>query len=113
MGWTGSVATSEQTRTTPAIPLWSDPVLRFATAHAVLILVLLASGAAGIGEWGTGSVVILSMGVVAAGIPILLRAALGVVAWAFFTGFVVNALGQLTLRSDDLGRMGAFVLGVV
>ena len=38
---------------------------------------------------------------------------LGLSAWAFYTGFLENRLGQLTLAGGDLGRLVALVLVAV
>ena len=36
-------------------------------------------------------------------------AVLGLVAWAYFTGFVTNSLGELTFAPDDLARLALLV----
>ena len=37
-------------------------------------------------------------------------ASLGLIAWAWYTGFVENTYGQLTFATDDVRRLAAFVL---
>lgn len=79
---------------------------------------------------GGGVLFLLSAVVVAAGLPsgygvglllvatLLLSAwldrphalGLGLVGWAFATGFAVNSLGVLTLAPSDLLRLGGFVV---
>jgi hypothetical protein len=102
----------EPTRTPTPIPVRTDPGLRFAWAHAVLIMVLLLAGAVHLGTPVTEGLAVLAMVVVAAGLPVLLRPVLGVMAWAFVTGFVVNELGQLTFTGADLLRLATMVTAV-
>jgi hypothetical protein len=53
------------------------------------------------GALAVGGVLLLSCLV----LPVRYAAASGLCAWAFLTGFVVNAGGQLTFDRDDLARM--------
>jgi len=100
--------------TTTTLPqLRDEPGIRFGIAHAVLIAVLLVAGLLGLGSTATEVLVVLVMGLVSAGLPWPLRPVIGVIAWAFVTGFVVNAAGQLTFDGADDRRLVVFVAAIV
>ncbi|MET3961830.1 hypothetical protein ABIE44_001764 [Marmoricola sp. OAE513] len=104
--------TFEPSRTTTRIPVRTDPGLRFAWAHAVLAVVLLLAEGIRLGVVPTEVSAASAMVLVGAGLPLPLRPVLGLVTWAFVTGFVVNELGELTLAASDLYRLGALVAAV-
>lgn len=112
LGWTGQVRTSSTSRTIEPLGLWTDPGLRFAAAHAVLIAVLLAAAAARLGELATTVLAVLTIGWIARVLPWTLRPVLGVITWAFVTGFVVHDAGTLTFRPADDHRLVVVVVAV-
>jgi hypothetical protein len=83
--------------------------VRFGLAQCAIIAVLVASAAVRLGEHPTLVVVCLVTSAAALVLPVRWAALLGLVAWAFFTGFVTNRLGQLTFRSPDLARLALLV----
>lgn len=99
------------TTTTPR--LIDETGIRFGLAHAVLIAVLVVAGLLGLGRAPTEALVVVAMGVVSAGLPWTLRPVVAVIAWAFVTGFVVNAAGALTFGGADDRRLLVFVVAIV
>ncbi|MFL6155264.1 MAG: hypothetical protein ACJ72D_04175 [Marmoricola sp.] len=93
-------------------PLYADPGIRFGIAHVVVIATLLVCGLFGVGGPESGTAALLAVGLYGAGLPSLLRPVMGVITWAFVTGFVVHDLGQLTFTHADLLRLLGFVVGV-
>lgn len=87
------------------IPVWTDPGLRFGLAHAFLIGTLLVCGASGLPVLVTTVAAVAVTSAVAAGLPSYARLLLGLVVWAFVTGFFLNELGVLTFHRDDLVRL--------
>ncbi len=53
---------------------------------------------------------VLTAGLAAVGFGGRCTASLGLIAWAWYTGFVENTYGQLTFATDDVRRLAAFVL---
>lgn len=100
-----------QSETTPR--LTDEPGIRFGYALALLGLTLLVAGGLPLGEMATQALVVLVMGVFSACLPWAVRPVVGLVSWAFFTGFVVNAYGQLTFAPADDRRLLVFVGAVV
>ncbi|MCX6394980.1 MAG: hypothetical protein NTV23_00660 [Propionibacteriales bacterium] len=90
--------------------LLDDPAIWFGIATALVILTLFIAGLAGAGTVTTAAAVLIVGGVSAARLPGLIALALGVVAWAFFTGFIENTFGQLTFADGDLARLGTFAI---
>lgn len=87
----------------------AEPGVRFGLAHLLLVLAMIATGAAGL----TASLVF----VVVAGAAIAgslglgsgWAAGIGVSAWALYTGFAEHASGLLTFSGLDLVRLGVLV----
>jgi len=79
--------------------------VRFGLAQCALVAVLLASAAVRLDSVPTLAAVCLVTCAAALVLPLTWAAALATVAWAFFTGFVVNRLGELTFAATDLQRL--------
>ena len=79
--------------------------VRFGLAQCALLAVLLASAAVRLSSVPTLVAVCLVTCAAALVLPLTWAAALATVAWAFFTGFVVNRLGELTFSSTDLQHL--------
>ena len=88
--------------------LLDDSGIWFAITIALVIVTLLIAGLAGLGLVETAAAVLVVGGVSAARLPAPIAVALGIVAWAFFTGFFENTFGQLTFAAGDVARLGVF-----
>ena len=93
--------------------LVDDTGIRFGIGTALVVLTLLVAGLVGLGRPETAAVVVLVAGLASGRLPLGVAAALGGIAWAFFTGFFENTFGQLTFAEGDLVRLGAFALATV
>lgn len=86
--------------------LWQLVATRFALAQVAVVAALFACAGVGMAEplalAAVGAVTLLA----ARRLPAVFGIGLGVVAWAYFTGFVVNRYGQLTFADGDLARLG-------
>lgn len=87
--------------------------IRFGIANAFLVLALLAAGAAGLASWETELVTVLVAGLVSVGLPLVMTTWMGLIGWAWFTGFFVNQYGQLTFTDGDLRRLLLFAVAPV
>ncbi len=87
-----------------------EPGVRFALANGLLVLALFVAGAFGLDAAPTGVVEVVTAGLSAVGLSTFATSWLGVIGWAFYTGFVENDYGQLTLAGPDLARLLLFVL---
>ncbi|HSV40558.1 MAG TPA: hypothetical protein VLI04_17475 [Nocardioidaceae bacterium] len=87
------------------------PALRFAYAQGAIVAVLFAAALLELDPWPT----LITVGIVtmryASRLPEAYAVVLGLVAWAFYTGFVTNAYGLLTFDDADLARL-ALLMGV-
>lgn len=83
--------------------------VRFGLAQCALAAVLLASAAVRLGAGSTLVAVCVATSAAALVLPARWAVLLGVVAWAYFTGFVTNQLGQLTFDAPDLLRLALLV----
>jgi uncharacterized RDD family membrane protein YckC len=90
-----------------------EPGVRFGLANAALVLALLVAGAAGLASWETELVTVLVAGLVSVGLPMLMSVLMGLISWAWFTGFFVNQYGQLTFADGDLRRLMLFGVATV
>jgi hypothetical protein len=88
--------------------LVDDPGIWFGIATGLVVLTFLIAGLAGLGTAPTAVAVIIVAGLASGRLPGLVALALGVIAWAFFTGFFENTFGQLTFASGDLDRLAVF-----
>ena len=84
--------------------------VRFGLAQCAIVAVLLACAAVRLGEGSTLVAVCLVTTAAALVLPARWAAVLGLVAWAYFTGFVANRLGQLTFDPPDLTRLALLVV---
>lgn len=82
------------------------PQVRFGAGHGSVLVTVAAVTVLGLAPHPA----LVLVGAVAAGwavqLPLLPAVALGAVAWAYYTGFVVNQYGQLTFAVGDLARLG-------
>ncbi|MCZ4500427.1 MAG: hypothetical protein JWQ74_2982 [Marmoricola sp.] len=88
--------------------LLDDCGVWFGIATGLVVLTLFVAGLAGLGTATSAVAVIVVGGLAAARLPGLVALALGVVGWAFFTGFAENSLGQLTFAGGDVERLVGF-----
>jgi len=88
--------------------LADDPGIWFGIATGLVVLTFFVAGLAGLDAAETAVAAIVVGGLAAARLPGLIALALGVIAWAFYTGFTENAFGQLTFAQGDLVRLAAF-----
>lgn len=98
-----------ETQTRPAT-LVDDPGIWFGIATGLLVLTFLLAGLARLSTVETATAAILVGGLAAARLPGLIALVLGVIAWAFYTGFTENGFGQLTFASGDLVRLASFAV---
>ena len=85
--------------------LLAEPSLRVAAGTTAVVLTLLGCAAVGA---GTAPTLLLTYGVLlvsCVGLRPAPAVALGVIAWAFVTGFVLHGLGVLTFGRADLARL--------
>ena len=84
--------------------------MRFGLAEAAVLVAATACHVVAVAR--PVGVVLLALVVVAAAayLPPRFTVAVAVSAWAFLTGFVVHAGGQLTFQAADLDRLGLLVL---
>jgi len=83
--------------------------VRFGLANGALVLALVVAAALPLDLTETACVALLTAAVAAATMRWYVAAALGVEAWAFFTGFFENRYGVLTLAPHDLLDLAVFV----
>ena len=106
-----TVTTSPRTTSVrPVSRMTAEPGVRFGIANGLLIAALLTASVARLDAPAMEVVAVAAAGVVAVGLSTTMTAGLGVIAWAWFTGFVENDFGRLTLAHDDLRRLAVFVL---
>lgn len=86
-----------------------EPDFRLATANATLVLVLLAAAAVRVGPVVTEGLVAIVVALAGIAVSARLGSLIGLVGWAFYTGFVENRYGVLTFSGDDLVRMVVMV----
>ena len=81
------------------------PEVRFGLGHFSILVGIATIVTLHVAPHPALLVVLLLTVVWASRLPLGLAAALGGVAWAYYTGFVVNELGQLTFDTADLMRL--------
>lgn len=87
--------------------------MRFGIATGAVVVTLEVAALAGLGPVPTAVAAILAAGLAGGLLPSVVGACLGVIAWAFFTGFDVNSYGQLTFTGPDLLRLAVFAAATV
>jgi hypothetical protein len=83
--------------------------VRFGLGTGALVLTLLVVAALPLDSVETATISVVAAAVAGATVPWTVAMALGVEAWAFFTGFFENQYGVLTLSPHDLLRLVGFV----
>ncbi len=90
-----------------------EPGVLFGIATGLVVVTESMAGAFALPPVPTALALVVVAGLFGARLKALLAAALGLIAWAFFTGFTEHRFGQLTLADGDLVRVGAFVAGAL
>lgn len=93
--------------------LVDEPGVWFGIATGLLVVTFLVAAAAHLGQTDTALAAIIVGGLAAVRLPQLVVPAIGVIGWAFYTGFTENAFGQLTFAAADLARLIGFVAATV
>jgi hypothetical protein len=91
----------------------TEPGVRFGIANGLLVTTFLAASVVRLGMTGTAWVALLAAGLLGVGLSLSMTASLGVIAWAWFTGFVENRFGQLTFAGEDVQRLVVFTVSAV
>jgi hypothetical protein len=91
------------------------PAARFGVATGLLVVTFLIAAAVHLGATDTAWAVVLAAGLLGAGLTpsLSMQAALGVLAWAWFTGFVQPRSGELSFAGDDVQRLLVFTVSTV
>ena len=90
-----------------------QPGVRYGISNALLVAAMFSAAASQLPGKETEVLTLIVAGLASCGLSLLLRASIGVAAWAMFTGFVVNRLGMLTFHHYDLVRLVVFPLATV
>jgi hypothetical protein len=85
------------------------PALRFAYSQSAVIGALLVCAVLSAGTPITLTVVCTVTLASACRLPLAFAALMGLVSWAYFTGFVANSYGELTFEPFDLVRLALLV----
>jgi hypothetical protein len=91
----------------------AQPGVRFGIANASIMGALFIAAIARLSGAETEVLTVIVAGLASCGLSMLYAASAGVVAWAMFTGFVVNRYGLLTLERGDLLRLVIFTMATV
>jgi hypothetical protein len=90
--------------------LQDEPGIRFGLGNGALIVTVMACVVLRLNGMyalmALGAVVVLAT----AAAPVAVGVLLGSSSWAFYTGFVENAYGQLSFHPADLARLAALVV---
>ncbi len=81
------------------------PEVRFGLGHFSILVAVAVIMTLGVHPHPALLAMLVVTVVWASRLPLGLATALGGVAWAYYTGFVVNELGQLTFGTGDLVRL--------
>ena len=95
--------------TTSRPVLVAAPGIRFGAANAALVVALFAGAAVRLSAAPTEALVGIVVAAASVAVAPFLGAAIGVVGWAFYTGFAEHDYGVLTLGRGDLLRLGLVV----
>lgn len=90
-----------------------EPGVRFGIANGALVTALLVAGVARLNHVEIAVLAATVAGLACAGLSTLVSAAMGVVSWAMFTGFIENSYGQLTFAPGDIERLTVFMVAVL
>jgi len=85
-----------------------EPGVWFGIATGLLVTTFVLAAAFQVGRTDTAIAAILVGGVAAARLTGALAPVIGIIGWAFYTGFAENGYGQLTLAGPDLARLAGF-----
>lgn len=96
------------TTSTPQESLVDDAGVWFGISVGLVIATFLVAGLSHLGTDETAAAVLAVAGFCAVRLSASIAASLGVVAWAFYTGFVEHQFGQLTFTAGDLVRLAGF-----
>jgi hypothetical protein len=91
----------------------AQPGVRFGITNGVIIGALFVAAGAHLTSVETELLTVMVAGLASCGLSLAYTASAGVVAWAMFTGFVVNRYGLLTLEHDDLVRLATFTAATI
>ena len=91
----------------------SEPGVHFGLANGLLVTTFVVASVAALDPTETACAVVLAAGLLGAGQARPVPAVLGVIAWAWFTGFVENRFGELTFAGEDLVRLAVFAVAPV
>jgi len=91
----------------------AEPGVRFGLANAALVLALLVAAALPLDRSETAAVAVVTAAAVSASLPRRFAVVMGLVSWAWFTGFFENKYGVLTLAPSDLLNLAGFVATTV
>ena len=97
------------TTTSPPV-LVAAPGIRFGVANAALVVALFAGAATRLSAAPTEALVGVVVAAASVAVAPFLGAAIGVVGWAFYTGFAEHDYGLLTFGRGDLLRLGLLVI---
>lgn len=86
----------------------AEPGVRFGIANGLLVATFVAASIGRLDPTETGWTAVVAAGLLGVGLSLSMTASLGVIAWAWFTGFVENRYGELTFAGDDLRRLVLF-----
>ncbi len=101
--------TTPHTTAAPLPRMTEEAGVRFGIAVGTLVLAYLLTGLTDLGRIDTALAAIIVGGIAAAALSPLVAPLLGLVSWAFYTGFVEHDFGQLSFAGADLARLLAFV----
>lgn len=82
-----------------------EPSFRFPTANATLVVALFVAAAARLGPALTEALIMIVVALASVAVSVRLGSCIGVVGWAFYTGFVEHRYGVLTFAGEDLVRL--------
>lgn len=85
-----------------------EPGVRFGLVTGTEVAALTTAGLAGLAPLPTALSVVVAGGLAGRRLPAWVLLCLGLIGWAFFTGFVENTDGVLTFSAADLTRLAAF-----
>jgi hypothetical protein len=91
--------------------LSDEPGFRFAVATAAIVLALFVAAPAPLRAGEVELLLVAVAGTASSGLSLAVVLGVGVEAWALFTGFAHNRLGDLTFTGPDLTRLALFTVG--